>query len=152
MSVTLNPYLNWRDQARSALEFYHSVLGGELTMSTFGDFGVSDDPGEKDKIMHGQLEAENGMTLMGADVPASMEHDRGRAAASVSLSGDDEPTLRRYWEGLSEGATIREPLVQAPWGDHFGMLTDKFGIDWMVNIAGSPAGGGDAGEADGAAV
>ena len=68
----LNPYLNFRGQAREALEFYQAVLGGELTVSTFGDFqmpGVDDD--EKDSIMHGQLTTPAGFTLMGSDVPAT---------------------------------------------------------------------------------
>jgi PhnB protein len=55
---------------------------------------------------------------------------------SISLSGDNEEELRGYWNKLSEGGTIGMPLEKAPWGDTFGMLTDKFGIGWMVNVAG----------------
>jgi PhnB protein len=136
MTVRLNPYLSFRDNARQAMEFYESVFGGELALSTFADMHASDDPAEQDKIMHGMLEAPNGLVLMGADTPNSMEYQPN--GYSISLSGDDEPTLRGYWEGLSSDGTVIEPLVQAPWGDTFGMCVDRFGVHWMVNIAGAP--------------
>jgi len=138
MPTRLNPYLSFRDNAREAMDFYQSVFGGELTRSTFGEFGVSQDPDEQDKIMHAQLIGANGLVLMGADTPNSMDYTPG-GAISVSLSGDADADaeLRGYWEKLSAGATVIEPLAVAPWGDAFGMLTDRFGITWLVNIAGS---------------
>lgn len=138
MPSRLNPYLSFRDEAREAMEFYQSVFGGSLQMNTFKEFGASPDPSEDDKIMHSMLEAENGIAFMAADTPAAMEHRPG-ANISMSLSGDDDAELSGYFERLAEGGTIREPLVQAPWGDRFGMLTDRFGIEWMVNIAGQGA-------------
>ncbi|NNC10367.1 VOC family protein [Planctomonas sp. JC2975] len=135
MSVVLNPYLSFRDNARQAMEFYQSVFGGDLTVSTFRDFHMTEDESELDKVMHSQLTAPGGITLMGSDTPNRMEYAPG-GAITVSLSGDDEPTLRRYWDGLSQGATITEPLAQAPWGDWFGMLVDRFGVAWMANISG----------------
>jgi PhnB protein len=117
------------------MEFYRSVFGGTLTMSTFKEFGTSQDPADADKIMHAQLEAANGITLMGADTPSFIT-DTPDSNTNISLSGEDESELRGYWDRLSAGATIAEPLVQAPWGDTFGMLTDKFGVNWLVNIAG----------------
>ncbi len=137
MTARLNPYLNFRDGARGAMEFYHSVFGGTLDLSTYGESGVFNEPAEADKIMHGQLTGENGVVLMCADVPNHMEFT---APSNISLSGDDEALLRGWWDKLSDGATIGEPLTQAPWGDTFGMLTDKFGVPWMVNIAGTPGG------------
>ncbi|GIG24722.1 VOC family protein [Cellulomonas denverensis] len=138
MPTRLNPYLSFRDNAREAMDFYQSVFGGELTRSTFGEFGVSQDPDEQDKIMHAQLIGANGLVLMGADTPNSMDYTPG-GAISVSLSGDADADaeLRGYWEKLSTGATVIEPLAVAPWGDAFGMLTDRYGITWLVNIAGS---------------
>ncbi|MGV2549503.1 VOC family protein [Bacillus licheniformis] len=138
MPTRLNPYLGFRDNAREAMDFYQSVFGGELTRSTFGEFGVSQDPDEQDKIMHAQLIGANGLVLMGADTPNSMDYTPG-GAISVSLSGDADADaeLRGYWEQLSTGATVIEPLAVAPWGDAFGMLTDRYGITWLVNIAGS---------------
>jgi PhnB protein len=132
MTVRLNPYLRFRDNAREAMTFYHSVFGGELTVSTFGDFQASDDPSEQDKIMHSQLETPDGLVLMGSDTPAGMEY-RSQAGISVSLSGDDEATLRGYWDRLSEGGTVTMPFGKAPWGDTFGMCVDRFGTNWMVN-------------------
>jgi PhnB protein len=141
MSV-LNPYLNFRGDAKEALEFYHSVFGGELTVSSFADFGANDVPeAERDQIMHGQLETSAGFTLMASDVPSHMEYAPGTNQYSISLSGpsDDDAQLRGYWQKLSEGGTVIEPLATAPWGDSFGMLTDRFGVTWLVNIAADAA-------------
>lgn len=138
MSAILNPYLGFRDDARAALEFYRSVFGGELTISTFGDLHASDDPAEQDKVMHGQLVAPNGIVLMGSDTPSGMQLAEG-SSISVSLSGDDEALLTGWWNGLAEGATIIEPLTKAPWGDTFGMLSDRYGTAWLVNISGAAA-------------
>lgn len=136
MAVTLNPYLSFDGNAREALEFYHSVFGGELNVSTFAEFGQGSGGPDDDKLMHGQLNGP-GLTLMAADTPAGMEY-HAPTGFSISLSGDDDATLRAYWEKLSDGAVIIEPLEVAPWGDAFGMLADKFGVGWMVNIAGNP--------------
>ena len=136
MATRLNPYLSFRDNAGEAMDFYHSVFGGELTKSTFAEMQASDDPAEKDKIMHAQLVSDTGYTLMASDTPSSMPFNPGDTFA-VSLSGDDEDELRRYWDGLADGADVTMPLEKAPWGDSFGMLTDRFGVRWMVNITGS---------------
>jgi PhnB protein len=135
MAVTLNPYLNFRDGTREVMEFYSSVFGGELTVSTFADSGgMGVDESEQHKVMHSQLVTENGMTLMAADVPSSMDVSTN---GTVSLSGDDEAALRGYWDRLVDGGSATVPLEKAPWGDTFGMCTDRFGVDWMVNILGS---------------
>ncbi len=136
MSVQLTPYLGFRDTARQAMEFYRSVFGGELTLSTFGDFHASDDPAEQHKIMHGQLDAGPGLVLMGADTPNGMDHT-GQSGVSMSLSGgaEDEARLRGWFEALSGSGAVVVPLEEAPWGDRFGMCTDGFGTRWMVNIA-----------------
>ena len=138
MTVRLNPYLNYKDSAREAMTFYQSVLGGELTVSTFADFHASEDPSEQDKVMHSQLETPDGLVLMAADTPNGMEH-RPQAGVSVSLSGDDEAELRGYWDRLSEGGAVVMPFEKAPWGDTFGMCVDAFGTSWMVNAAGQGA-------------
>lgn len=135
MTVRLNPYLSFRNEAREAMEFYHSVFGGELTLNTFEDLHASEDPAEANKIMHAMLETDDGLTLMGADTPNAMEHEAA-AGFSVSLSGDDDETLRGYWDALANSGKVIMPLEPAPWGDSFGMCVDRFGINWMVNIAG----------------
>jgi PhnB protein len=134
MPSKLNPYISFRDNAREAMEFYETVFGGKLDINTFGD--AAHHPSEKDKVMHAMLEAENGITFMGADTPKDMEHRPG-TTMSMSLSGDDETELSGYFQKLSAGGRINMPLEKAPWGDTFGMLTDKFGVDWMVNITGA---------------
>jgi PhnB protein len=141
MSIHLNPYLGFRDTARQAMDFYQSVFGGDLTSSTFAEFQASEDPAEKDKIMHSMLSTDSGLTLMAADTPNSMDYTPGMNY-SISLSGgsEDEAELRRYWDMLSDGGTVTMPLDRAPWGDIFGMCTDKFGVSWLVNIAGSGEG------------
>ena len=139
MSIRLNPYLNFRDSTREAMEFYQAVFGGELTLSTFAEFQASQDPAEQEKIMHSMLTTENGLVLMAADLPNAM--DLPAANATISLSGgqEDDATLRRYWDRLSGSGSVTEPLSVAPWGDAFGMCADKFGVRWMVNIAGPGA-------------
>jgi len=138
MASILNPYLNFRGDAREALEFYHSVFGGELSVGTFAEFGMTDVPeAERDLVMHGQLEAPAGFTLMASDVPSHLDWSRGTNSFSVSLSGQsgDDAELRGYWAKLSEGAEIQQPLKTAPWGAAFGMLADRFGVNWLVNIS-----------------
>ena len=134
MTTRLNPYLSFRDNAREAMGFYHSVFGGELNTNTFGEFGMSDDPAQKDLVMHSQLETGNGLVLMGADTPAGMDVTSGTSYA-ISLSGEDDAELRGYWEKLSAGGTVTAPLEKAPWGDTFGMCVDKYGVTWLVNIS-----------------
>jgi PhnB protein len=138
MTSTLNPYLTFRDDARAAMEFYRGALGGDLTLNTFGEYGDKGAP-DADLVMHAQLITPSGFTLMGADTPAHGEFQEG-SRASISLSGDDEAELRGYWDKLSEGSTVTVPLEKQMWGDHFGMLTDPFGVSWMVNIAGESQG------------
>jgi len=142
MTSHLNPYIGFKDNARSAMEFYQSVFGGELTTSTFGEFGQSG-PGA-DKIMHAQLETPSGYTIMASDTPDGMDYQPG-TNITVSLSGDDSDELRRYWTGLSEGGTVTTPLEKQMWGDEFGQLTDRFGIGWLVNISGQASGDAPAG-------
>lgn len=138
MPTRLNPYLRFRDTAREAMTFYHSVFGGELTVSTFGEMQASDDPAEQDKVMHAMLVSDQGLTLMGSDTPNGMDYTPGKNY-SVSLSGDAEAELRGYWDRLSAGGTVTLPLEQAPWGDSFGMCVDRFGVSWMINIAATAA-------------
>ena len=138
MTVRLNPYLTFADgAARDALAFYQGVFGGSLNVMRFGD--VPDMPGNDaslaDLVMHGQLEGP-GLTLMASDTPSSVDHKPGNTM-TVSLSGDEERALKGYWDKLKDGGSITMPLEKAPWGDSFGMLTDKFGTPWMVNIAGT---------------
>lgn len=139
MGIHLNPYINWRGQAREAMGFYQSVLGGELSVMTFADMDgaareAAERDGELDWVMHAALSVSDTVLLMGADHPVHVPGEPSKQ--TVSISGDDETTLRAWWDGLSEGATVHQPLERAPWGDSFGMLEDRYGVEWLVNIAG----------------
>jgi PhnB protein len=139
MASRLNPYLHFNGNGREALEFYASVFGGHLTLTTFADFGQQDSP-DADRIMHGMLETEAGYTIMGADITRDMTY-HSPAGFSVSISGDDADALRGYWEKLSAAGTTTLPMQKQVWGDEFGMCTDQFGVPWMVNIMAAPDGG-----------
>lgn len=144
--TTLNPYINFRGDARQAMEFYHSVFGGDLVISTFGESGRAKDPSDDDLLMHSQLTGAAGLVLMGSDTPARMSLTPGDNI-SVSLSGEDEAELRAYWDALSADATITAPFERAPWGDLFGMCTDRFGVNWLVNVTSVPSGGDSSADA-----
>ncbi|WP_433800889.1 VOC family protein [Actinomycetospora sp. CA-084318] len=132
MGIHLNPYLHFDDSARSAMEFYRDVLGGTLNVMTFGDMGT--EGVEATKVMHAQLETEQGITLMASDTPSGMDRPSG-SSVSVSLSGDQGDALRGYFEKLSADGTVSVPLEKQMWGDEFGQCTDRFGVTWLVNIA-----------------
>lgn len=134
MQSRLNPYISFKDNTREAMDFYREIFGGKLVFNTFKESGMSDDPIEGNKIMHAMLEADNGITFMASDTPAGTEHRPGHNI-SLSLSGDNDEELAGYFTKLAEGGTITLPLETAPWGDKFGMVNDKFGIGWMVNIS-----------------
>ena len=131
MPSRLNPYLFFAGNAREAMEFYRNVFGGELTVSTFGEYGA-DDASIANQVMHAQLETERGFTLMASDPPpGTTEAD---ANGAISLSGEDGDELRGYWEKLSDGGTVVMPLEKQMWGDEFGQCVDRYGVQWMVNI------------------
>ena len=133
MASRLNPYLNFNGNARQAMEFYASVFGGDLTLTSFADFGAQGSP-DADRIMHGLLETTAGYTIMAADVTSEMTY-QPPAGISVSLSGDDGSALHGYWDKLSAGGTVTMPLAKQAWGDEFGMCVDQFGVPWLVNIS-----------------
>ncbi|WP_375430387.1 VOC family protein [uncultured Friedmanniella sp.] len=132
MSSLLNPYLNFRGQAREALDFYRSVFGGELSVSTFGEFGMEGMP--PDQVMHGQLTTPKGFTLMVSDTPEQMPLHEG-SSITIAITGDDVEDLTGYFAALAEGGTITVALKKQMWGDRYGSVTDKFGIEWMANIS-----------------
>lgn len=134
MTTRLNPYISFRDNARDAMEFYKAVFGGELAISTFGEGQPTGDAAVDSKVMHAMLTTASGFVLMASDTPPGMDNTPG-TNFTISLSGDDEAELRGYWDGLVDEGAITMPLEMAPWGDSFGACTDKFGVQWMVNIS-----------------
>jgi PhnB protein len=136
MGIVLNPYINFKDNAREAMEFYRDVFGAKLTTATFADFHASQDPAEDNLIMHADLEAPDGLRFMASDTPSHLQYQPG-TNFSMSLSGDAgaESELRGYFDKLADGGTIDMPMEKAAWGDTFGMCTDRFGVRWLFNIA-----------------
>jgi PhnB protein len=133
MTSRLNPYLNFNGNAREAMQFYASVFGGELNITTFSELGA--DGPDADRVMHAMLQTGNGYTIMGADTPSTMEF-QPMSGSSVSISGDDADSaaLHGYWDKLSAGGTTTMPMQKQAWGDEFGMCVDKFGVPWMIDI------------------
>ena len=135
MSIRTTTHLNFRGQAREALAFYQTVFGGDLVAITYADAHAIRTPEEADQIMWGQVESASGFHVMAYDVPSAMEWNAGTIPVFVSVRGTDEDEVRRYWDGLSEGATIVQPLAPAGWSPLYGMLKDRFGITWVLDIA-----------------
>lgn len=136
MAIQLNSYISFDGNAREAAEYYHSVFGGELSVDTMGEYDSEEMPvasEDRDKVMHAQVKSEH-LALMMADVPTGVPFDGG-ARISLTLNGDDADTLTGYWERLAADGTITLPMGNSPWGSKFGMLTDKFGINWMFDIS-----------------
>lgn len=133
MSTTLCPYLNFNGNTRQAMEFYRDVLGGKLALQTFAEApNMPLPPGYQDKVMHARLDAD-GFVIMAAEGEPGKDVNFGNNV-SLMLSGTDEARLTKVFNALSQGGTVRMPLAKQFWGDTFGLLTDKFGVHWMVNI------------------
>ncbi|KUG57389.1 hypothetical protein AVL62_13225 [Serinicoccus chungangensis] len=134
---TLNPYISFDGTTRAAMERYQQVFGGDLSMNSFGEYGMEGEGA--DGIMHAQLVTPSDLVLMASDTPPGMPPAGSDGNVSLSLSGDDEAELRGYWDGLAQGGQVTMPLEPQMWGDTFGTLVDEFGVSWMVNIAGPHA-------------
>ena len=134
MQVNVNPYITFKGNAREALEFYAGVLGGTADIMTFGDYKMEGAPA--DGVMHGQIKVDGKIVLMASDTPFEGEVEHKGITISLSGLSDSAETLRSCWAKLSDGATVTAPMKKEVWGDEFGMLTDKYGVDWMVDIAG----------------
>ena len=136
MDPLLTPYLTFNGKAGEAMKFYHSILGGELTMQTFAESKMAQRPEDNDLIIHAALKNE-GLTFMASDSMPGRPVDFGDNV-HMSISGDDADRLTKVFDGLADGGKVDMPLAKQFWGDTFGQLTDKFGVHWMVNITASP--------------
>lgn len=135
MSVNAVTHLNFRGDARAALTFYRSVFGGDIAVVTYGDAGDAQDLAGADQVMWGQVSAGSGFRVMAHDVPAGMPWDQGENAFFVSLRGETSGEITAYRKKLSEGATVVRPLEPARWAPLYGMLRDRFGVTWVVDVA-----------------
>ncbi|SDC97240.1 VOC family protein [Glycomyces harbinensis] len=134
MSVNTTPHLNFRGDARAALEFYQAAFGGDLTVITYGDMGAPEDPAEAANVVWGQVSAPNGFRVMAYDVPASRPWSPGEDPFFVSVRGDDAEEIAAAWKGLADGAVILQPLEPSPWAALYGMLKDRFGVTWVLDV------------------
>ena len=138
MSVNAVTHLNFRGAARAALTFYQSAFGGDLAVITYQDAGNVQDPSAADQVMWGQVAGRGGFGVMAYDVPSHLPWNQGEAAFFVSLRGQSADTdeVTGYWEKLSDGATILQPLGPAQWAPLYGMLKDRFGVTWVLDVVG----------------
>lgn len=137
MSVQAVTHLNFQGQARAALAFYHSVFGGQLTQFTYQDFGQVADPVDAERIVFGQVATQDGFRIMAFDVASGKPWQQGENAFYVSLSGANEAEIRTLWDKLADGAAIEHALEPAQWAPLYGMLRDRFGVVWAVNVVAS---------------
>jgi PhnB protein len=135
MTVSVTNHLNFRGDARAALEFYQSVFGGDITIVTYKDAHSVQAPSEANQVMWGQVAAKNGFRVMAYDVPSRMPWDEGKNAFFVSVRGDSDKEITELWEKLSVGATVAQPLAPSGWAPLYGMLKDRFGITWVLDVA-----------------
>jgi PhnB protein len=135
MSINTVAHLNLRGNARQALEFYQSVFGGNLVAVTYAEAHNVQNPDEADQIMWGQVTSPEGFSIMAYDVPASRPWSQGDQPFFVSVRGGDADEISGYWKKLSEGSTVVVDLGPAGWAPLYGMLTDPFGITWVLDVA-----------------
>ena len=135
MAVNVSNHLNFRGDARAALEFYRTVFGGDLAVVTYTDAHNVQDPAEANQVMWGQVVAPNGFGVMAYDVPSRTPWEPGKNAFFVSVRGDSAEEIATLWEKLSIGATVVQPLAPSGWTPLYGMLKDRFGITWVLDVA-----------------
>ncbi|MDH6133731.1 PhnB protein [Kitasatospora sp. MAA4] len=134
MSVTTTTHLNFRGAAREALDFYQSVFGGRVVAVTYRDAGTVQDENEAGWVMWGEVVGDSGFHVMAYDVPSRLPWNQGEQPFFVSVRGDDTDEISALWRKLAEGSTVVQPLAAAPWAPLYGMLTDRFGVTWVLDV------------------
>jgi PhnB protein len=140
MAVETTVHLNFQDKAREALEFYQSVFGGQVVAFTYGQAQDVEHPADTDRLAWGEVRTGDGFHVMAYDVRESQTYDAGDRPFFVSVRGTDPDEITRYWKGLSEDATIMADRGPAGWAPLYGMLRDRFGVIWTLDIAAGHAG------------
>lgn len=138
MSVAVTPHLNFRGQAREALEFYAAATGGTLMALTNDQAGRTQRPEEADQLTFGHVTAPNGFSVMAYDTPAGTPLERGVRDVFVSLNGETLEEVQAIWDALADGAEVVEAFGTSPWSPGYGMLVDRFGITWVIAVAELP--------------
>ncbi|WP_424216203.1 VOC family protein (plasmid) [Streptomyces sp. BI20] len=135
MAITVTPHLNFRGNAREAIEFYHSVFGGSLLTSTHEETGTElANPGEAPWLAFGEVTTEDGFHLAVYDVPTPLPYDPGTQPYYLMVSSGDPKEITRYWEKLRVGASVQDDLGPKPWSSLYGLLVDRFGVMWALNL------------------
>lgn len=134
MSVQAVTHLNFQGQARAALAFYQQVFGGQLMQFTYQDAGRNANPADLERIIWGQVEVPNGFRIMAFDVAGDMPWQQGENAFYVSLRGDTQHEIKALWDKLADGAAILLELAPSSWSPMYGMLKDRFGVVWVVDV------------------
>lgn len=129
-NVNLKVYLFFKGEAKEAMEFYKSVFGGELSATTYKDAGMNAEGTSPEWLMHCSLDGGE-VKLMGSD---TVQASPVAKKVSLSLGGTDETRMREIFDQLSAGGKVFSALKKEAWGDLFGSFTDKFGVEWMMNI------------------
>jgi len=137
MTLTATPHLNFRGNARAALQFYNAAFDGALTVVTYREAGQAGPADEADQVMWGQVATAGGLRVMAFDVPASRPFHPGENAVYIVVGGSTAAEVTGPWDGMQDGATILQPLAPAPWAPLYGMLKDRFGITWVFSVAGA---------------
>lgn len=134
--MIISPYLSFNDNCEEAFNFYRSVFGGEFaTVMRFSDMpSEHQGPDDQRKIMHMALPIGNGTMLMGSDTPDSFEKVRTGTNFHISLGVDSQEEADRIYNGLSAGGKPIMPMAQAFWGSYFGMLVDRYDVQWMISF------------------
>ena len=135
MTLNVTAHLNFRGNARAVLEFYQSVFGGDLVAFTYRDTNNVQDPAEADQIVWGQVSADNGFRVMAYDVPSSLPWNQGENPFFVSVRSESVEEITTYWDGLIGGSTIVQELAPSGWAPLYGMVTDRFGVTWVLDVA-----------------
>lgn len=134
MTINTVTHLNFRGDARAALAFYHSVFGGNQMLISYADAHNVQKPAEADQIMWGQVAADNGFHVMAYDVPSATPWNAGEIPFFVSIRGEDAAEITGYWQKLCKGSTVIRPLEPAPWAKLYGMVKDRFGVTWVLDV------------------
>ena len=129
--VGVNPYIAFKGNCREAIEFYKGALGAEvLFVQTVGESPMSN-MGPAENIMHCTIRV-GGSTIMMCDDPSPQPGATG-GNISLAIGVDEADRAKQIFDSLAQGGSISMPLAKTFWAEAFGMLTDRFGIKWMVN-------------------
>jgi len=139
MTIITTTHLNFRGDAGAALAFYQAAFDGQLTIVTYAQAGQVERADEAGQVMWGQVATPGGFRVMAFDVPASRPWHPGENAVFVAVAGSSAADIAGPWEKLAAGGTVLQPLAPAQWAPLYGMLKDRFGITWVLSVAGQPA-------------